>query len=113
MGTLAHPAIVILGVAVYEAGSLIMEYSGESTSTNFTIYNPVGNQFKGTLDFEQTADFYLNGSCSTVNYHKIWYRSLESGRVIYVVFISFLYILSVLSHGLIGVKVPGSTCTGV
>ena len=57
--------------------------------------------------------FYLNGSCSTINYRKISYGSLESGHVIYVVFISFLYILLVLSHGLIGVKVPGSTCKGV
>ena len=113
MGTLAHPAIVILGVVVYEAGSLITEYPGESTLTNFSIYNPMGNQFKGTLDFEQTVDFYPNGSHSTVNYRKILYGSLESGRVIYVVFISFLYILSVLNHGLIGVKVPGSTYKGV
>ena len=57
MGTLAHPAIVILGVVVYEAGSLIMEYPGESTSTNFTIYNPVGNQFKGTLDLNRLWTF--------------------------------------------------------
>ena len=53
MGTLAHLAIVILGVVVYEAGSLITEYPGESTSTNFTIYNPVGNQFKGALDLDR------------------------------------------------------------
>ena len=89
MGTLTHPVIVILGVVVYEAESLITEYPGESTSTNFTIYNPMGNQFKGTLGFEQTTDFYPNGSCSTVNYHKTWYRSLESGHVIYVIFMSF------------------------
>ena len=57
MGTLAHPAIVILGVVVYKAGSLIMEYPGESTSTNFTIYNPVGNQFKGTLDLNRLQTF--------------------------------------------------------
>ena len=57
MGTLAHPAIVILGVAVYEAGSLITEYPGESTLTNFTIYNPVGNQFKGTLDLNRLRTF--------------------------------------------------------
>ena len=57
MGTLTHPAIVILGVVVYEAGSLIMEYPGKSTSTNFTIYNPVGNQFKGTLDLNRLQTF--------------------------------------------------------
>ena len=57
MGTLAHPAIVILGVVVYEAGSLITEYPGESTSTNFTIYNPVSNQFKGTLDLNRLQTF--------------------------------------------------------
>ena len=54
MDTLAHPAIVILGVVVYEAGSLITEYPGESTSTNFTIYNPVG---KGTLDLNRLWTF--------------------------------------------------------
>ena len=57
MGTLAHPVIVILGVVVYEAGSLIMEYPGESTSTNFTICNPMGNQFKGTLDLNRLWTF--------------------------------------------------------
>ena len=57
MGTLTHPAIVILGVVVYKAGSLITEYPGESTSTNFTIYNPVGNQFKGTLDLNRLQTF--------------------------------------------------------
>ena len=57
MGTLAHLAIVILGVVVYEAGSLIMEYPGESTLTNFTIYNPVGNQLKGTLDLNRLQTF--------------------------------------------------------
>ena len=57
MGTLAHLAIVILGVVVYEAGSLITEYPGESTSTNFTIYNPMGNQFKGTLDLDRLQTF--------------------------------------------------------
>ena len=57
MGTLTHPAIVILGVVVYEAGSLITEYPGESTSTNFTIYNPMGNQFKGTLDLNRLRTF--------------------------------------------------------
>ena len=57
MGTLAHPAIVILGVVVYEAGSLIMEYPGESTSTNFPIYNPTGNQFKGTLNLDRLQTF--------------------------------------------------------
>ena len=57
MGTLAHPAIVILGVLVHEAGSLITEYPGESTSTNFTIYNPMGNQFKGTLDLNRLRTF--------------------------------------------------------
>ena len=57
MGTLAHPAVVILGVVVYEAGSLITEYPGESTLTNFTIYNPVGNQFKGTLDLNRLWTF--------------------------------------------------------
>ena len=57
MGTLAHPVIVILGVVVYEAGSLITEYPGESTLTNFTIYNPVGNQFKGTLDLNRLQTF--------------------------------------------------------
>ena len=57
MGTLAHPAIVILGVVVYEAESLITEYPGESTSTNFTIYNPVGNQFKGTQDLNRLQTF--------------------------------------------------------
>ena len=57
MGTLAHPAIVILGVVVHEAGSLITEYPGESTSTNFSIYNPMGNQFKGTLDLNGLRTF--------------------------------------------------------
>ena len=57
MGTLAHPAIVILGVVVYEAGSLITEYPGESTSTNFSIYNPMGNQFNGTLDLNRLRTF--------------------------------------------------------
>ena len=57
MGTLAHPVIVILGVVVYEAGPLITEYPGESTSTNFTIYNPMGNQFKGTLDLDRLRTF--------------------------------------------------------
>ena len=57
MGTLTHLVIVILGVVGYEAGSLIMEYPGESTSTNFTIYNPVGNQFKGTLDLNRLRTF--------------------------------------------------------
>ena len=57
MGTLAHLAIVILGVVVHEAGSLITEYPGESTSTNFTIYNPMGNQFKGTLDLNRLQTF--------------------------------------------------------
>ena len=57
MDTLAHPAIVILGVVVYEAGSLITEYPGESTSTNFSIYNPMGNQFKGTLDLDRLRTF--------------------------------------------------------
>ena len=57
MGTLAHPAIVIFRVVVYEAGSLITEYPGESTLTNFTIYNPVGNQFKGTLDLNRLQTF--------------------------------------------------------
>ena len=57
MATLIHLAIVILGVVVYEAGSLITEYPGESTSTNFTIYNPVGNQFKGTLDLNRLWTF--------------------------------------------------------
>ena len=57
MGTLAHLVIVILGVVVYEAGSLITEYPGESTSTNFTIYNPIGNQFKGTLDLDRLRTF--------------------------------------------------------
>ena len=57
MGTLTHPAIVILGVVVYEVGSLITEYPGESTSTNFTIYNPVGNQFRGTLDLNRLQTF--------------------------------------------------------
>ena len=57
MGTLTHLAIVILGVVVYEAGSLITEYPGESTSTNFTIYNPMGNQFKGTLDLNRLRTF--------------------------------------------------------
>ena len=59
MGTLAHPVIVILGVVVYEAGSLITEYLCESTSTNFTIYNPLGNQFKGTLDLNRLQTFIL------------------------------------------------------
>ena len=57
MGTLAHPVIVILGVVVYEAGSLITEYPGESTSINFTSYNPLGNQFKGTLDLNRLRTF--------------------------------------------------------
>ena len=57
MGTLAHLEIVILGVVAYEAGSLIMEYPGESTSTNFTIYNPAGNQFKGMLDLNRLRTF--------------------------------------------------------
>ena len=57
MGTLACLAIVILGVVVYEAGSLITEYPGESTLTNCTIYNPVGNQFKGTLDLNRLRTF--------------------------------------------------------
>ena len=57
MGTLAHPAIVILGVVVYGAESLVMEYPGESTSTNFSIYNPWGNQFKGTLDLNRLWTF--------------------------------------------------------
>ena len=57
MGTLAHLVIVILGVVVYKAGSLITEYPGESTSTNFTIYNPMGNQFKGTLDLDRLQTF--------------------------------------------------------
>ena len=57
MDTLAHPVIVILGVVIYEAGSLITEYPGESTSTNFTIYNPMGNQFKGTLDLDRLQTF--------------------------------------------------------
>ena len=57
MGTLAHLAIVILGVVVYEAGSFITEYPGESTSTIFTIYNPMGNQFKGTLDLGRLRTF--------------------------------------------------------
>ena len=57
MGTLAHPAIVISGVVVHEAGSLITEYPGESTSTNFSIYNPMGNQFKGTLDLDRLRTF--------------------------------------------------------
>ena len=57
MGTLTHPVIVILGVVVYGAGSLITEYPGESPSTNFTIYNPVGNQFKGTLDLNRLQTF--------------------------------------------------------
>ena len=57
MGTLAHPAIVILGVVVYEAGSLITEYPGESTLANFTVYNPMGNQFKGTLDLNRLRTF--------------------------------------------------------
>ena len=57
MGTLAHPAIVIFGVVVYKAGSLITEYPGESTSTNFSIYNPMGNQFKGTLDLNRLWTF--------------------------------------------------------
>ena len=57
MGTLAHLAIVILGVVVYGAGSLIMEYPGESTSTNFSIYNPLDNQFKGTLDLNRLQAF--------------------------------------------------------
>ena len=56
-GTLAHLTIVILGVVVYEVGSLITEYPGESTSTNFTIYNPTGNQFKGTLDLNRLRTF--------------------------------------------------------
>ena len=34
-----------------------MEYPGESTSTNFSIYNPVGNQFKGTLDLDRLRTF--------------------------------------------------------
>ena len=72
-----------------------------------------GQSVQGNTGFGQTADFYPNGICSTASYRKILYRSLESGHVIYVVFISFLYILLVLSHGLIGVKVPGSTCKGV
>ena len=57
MGTLAHPAIVISGVVVYEAGSLITEYPGESTSTNFSIYNPMGNHLKGTLDLNRLQTF--------------------------------------------------------
>ena len=57
MDTLTHPAIVTLGVVVHEAGSLITEYPGESTSTNFSIYNPVGNQFKGTLDLDRLRTF--------------------------------------------------------
>ena len=57
MGTLAHLAIVILGVVVHEAGSLITEYPGESTLTNFTIYNPMGNQFKGILDLNRLRTF--------------------------------------------------------
>ena len=57
MGTLAHPVIVILGVVVYKVGSLIKEYPGESTSTNFTIYNPMGDQFKGTLDLNRLRTF--------------------------------------------------------
>ena len=57
MGTLAHLAIVILGVVVYEVGSLVTEYPGESTSTNFPIYNPVGNQFKGMLDLDRLWTF--------------------------------------------------------
>ena len=57
MGTLAHPVIVISGVVVYEAGSLIMEYPGESTSTNLSIYNPMGNQFKGTLYLDRLRTF--------------------------------------------------------
>ena len=57
MGTLAHLAIVISGVVVYEAGSLITEYPGESTLTNFSIYNPMGNKFKGTLDLNRLQTF--------------------------------------------------------
>ena len=57
MATLAHPAIVISGVVVYEAGSLITEYPSESTSINFSTYNPMGNQFKGTLDLNRLRTF--------------------------------------------------------
>ena len=57
MGTLTHPVVVILGVVVSEAGSLITEYPGESTSTNFSIYNPLGNQFKGTWDLDRLWTF--------------------------------------------------------
>ena len=89
MGTLAHPAIVILGVVVYEAGSLITEYPGESTSTNFTIYNPMGNQFKGTLDLNRLQTFIQMAAVQPLIIVRFFYRSLESGHVLYVIFMSF------------------------
>ena len=89
MGTLAHPAIVILGVVVYEAGSLITEYPGESTSTNFSIYNPMGNQFKGTLDLDRLRTFIRMAAVQLLIIVRFFFRSLESGHVLYVVSMSF------------------------
>ena len=89
MGTLADPAIVILGVVVYEAGSLITEYPGESTSTNFSIYNPMGNQFKGTLDLNRLQTFIRMAAVQPLIIVRFFYRSLESGHVLYVISISF------------------------
>ena len=51
-------------------------------------------------------DFYPNGSCPTDSYRKILLRSLESGPVIYVVFISFIHFLN---QGLIGGRVSEFT----
>ena len=89
MGTLAHPAIVISGVVVYEAGSLITEYPGESTSTNFSIYNPMGNQFKGTLDLDRLRTFIQMAAVQPSIIVRFFFRSLESGHVLYVISMSF------------------------
>ena len=89
MGTLAHLAIVISGVVVYEAGSLITEYPGESTSTNFSIYNPMGNQFKGTLDLNRLWTFIQMAAFQPLIIVRFFLRSLESGHVLYVIFMSF------------------------
>ena len=105
MGALAHPVIVILGVVVYEAGSLITEYPGESTSTNCPTYNPLGNQFKGTLDLNRLWTFIRMAAVQLLIIIRFFFTDPLNLAMYYMLFAGhFIHLINFKPKGLIGEK---------
>ena len=73
----------------------------------------MGNQFKGTLDLNRLRTFIRMAAVQPLIIVRFFHRSLESGHVLYVIFMSFYSSCQIFNHGLIGGKVPGSTYKGI